>query len=240
MIDIKYGENKPVTGDNYDKSLAVKCVNGTFVGKKNDNVIAYKDIPFVGRQPVGELRRKAPSDYVKDNGVYEAYYYGKAPVQATGDIAAEYGTGEDCLYLNIWKADDDTTKKPVMVWIYGGAFEVGGTTDPQYDCHNLVKENPEVIFVTIAYRLSFFGFLHLSHLPDGKDYPDAQNLGLLDQLAALKWVHENISNFGGDPDNVTVWGESAGAAKDIAFLHGCNRDEMNTFMGAIETNIWNA
>ena len=341
MINMN-GENHKITGGNYDKSLAVKCVNGTFVGKKTDDVIAYKGIPFVGNQPVGKLRWKAPVDCVSDNGVYEAYYYGKAPVQTPGDIAAEYGTGEDCLYLNIWKADDTTaTKKPVMVWIYGGAFEVGGTTDPQYDCHNLVKENPDVIFVTISYRVSFFGFFHLSHLPDGKDYTDAQNLGLMDQIAALKWVHENISAFGGDPANVTIWGESAGAAsctllplvkgshkyfkrviaqsgtpvqtrtpnqaiactdklmeelgcktvadllklsaeeianaweklfgfyqvlgirtfperdgnylpfdtwkayadgaaKDIEFLHGCNKDEMNTFMGAIEKDVWNA
>ena len=209
---IKYIENKQITGDNYDKSLAVKCVNGTFVGKKTDNVISYKGIPFVGKQPVGNLRWKAPTDFVADSGVYEAYYYGKSPVQTPGDVAAEYGIGEDCLYLNIWKADDNIKNKPVMVWIYGGAFEVGGTTDPQYDCHNLIKENPDVIFVTISYRLSFFGFLHLSHLPDGKNYSDAQNLGLLDQLAALKWIRDNISNFGGDPDNVTIWGESAGAA----------------------------
>jgi para-nitrobenzyl esterase len=226
------------------------------------------------------------------------------------------------------------------VWIYGGGFEVGGTTDPQYDCHNLAKETPDVIFVTLAYRVSFFGFLHLSHLPDGKDYQDASNLGLMDQLMALKWVHENISSFGGDPDNVTIWGESAGggscsllplvkgshkyfkrviaqsgapaqtrsteqaieitnkvmeelgcktvadlmkvsaekftetwtrlygffqvlgirtfperdgkflpldpwkayangAAKDIEFLQGCNRNEMNTFLGVIGVDRWN-
>ena len=119
---------------------------------------------------------------------------------------------ENCLYLNLWKSDEVTTeKKPVIVWIYGGGFEVGGTTDPMYDCTNLVKENPEVIVVTITYRVSFLGFLHLSHLSDGKDYPDAQNLGLMDQMMALKWVKENIAAFGGDPDNVTIWGESAGA-----------------------------
>ena len=99
-----------------------------------------------------------------------------------------------------------------MVWIHGGAFEIGGTADPLYQCHNLVKENPEVILVSIEYRVGVFGFFHLSHLPDGKDFLDAQNLGLMDQLAALKWIKENISNFGGDPENVTIWGESAGAA----------------------------
>ena len=209
----QYVENKEITDGRYDKSLAVKCINGIFVGKKAENVIAYKGIPFVGQQPVGDLRWKAPVDVTPNDGIYEAYNYGKAPVQAPGDIAAEYGMGEDCLYLNIWKAEETTTeKKPVIVWIYGGGFEVGGTTDPQYDCHNLVKENPDVILVTISYRVSFFGFLHLSHLPDGKDYQDAANLGLMDQVKALKWVHENIAGFGGDPGNVTIWGESAGGA----------------------------
>ena len=335
-------KNKRVTGGSYDKALAVKCVNGTFVGEKTENIIAYKGIPFVGRQPVGDLRWKAPVDVVHDDGIYEAYNYGKAPVQAPGDSAVKYGMSEDCLYLNIWKADKAADgKKPVMVWIYGGGFEVGGTTDPQYDGHNFVKENPDVILVTIAYRVSFFGFLHLSHLPDGKDYDDASNLGLMDQIMALKWVHENIEAFGGDPDNVTIWGESAGgasttllplvkgshkyfkrviaqsgspsqtrtpeqaiactnklmetlgcktvadlmkvsaeeladtwarlygfyqvlgirtfperdgkflplntweayangAAKDITFLQGCNKDEMNTFLGVIGEDAWNA
>ena len=208
----QYVENQKIIDGIYDQALAVKCINGTFVGKKAENIISYKGIPFVGQQPVGNLRWKAPVDVTPDEGIYEAYYYGKAPVQASGDPAAEYGTGEDCLYLNIWHADDEAKKKPVIVWIYGGAFDVGGTTDPQYDCHKFIQENPEVIVVTISYRVSFLGFFHLSHLPDGKDYPDAQNLGLLDQLMALKWVHENIVGFGGDPDNVTIWGESAGAA----------------------------
>jgi para-nitrobenzyl esterase len=120
--------------------------------------------------------------------------------------------GEDCLYLNVWKTDNEPgKKKPVMVWIHGGAFVSGGTGLELFDCANLVKEHPDVIFVTIQYRLGALGFLHLSHLPDGADYSDAQNLGLLDQKMALKWVHENIAAFGGDTDNVTIWGESAGA-----------------------------
>ena len=338
----QYGENRQITDGNFDQSLAVKCINGTFVGKKADNIISYKGIPFVGQQPVGNLRWKAPVDVTPNDGVYEAYYYGKAPVQEVGDPAAEYGTGEDCLYLNVWKADKEAAKKkPVIVWIFGGGFDVGGTTDPMYDCTNLLNENPDVIVVTISYRINVFGFFHLSHLSDGKDYPDAQNLGLLDQLKGLKWVHENIAAFGGDPDNVTIWGESAGAgsctllplikgshqyfkrviaqsgapaqtrsteqaiactnslmeklgcktvadllkisaedimkvwapilglysalgirtmperdgiylpfdpweayangaAKDIEFLQGCDKDEMNTFMGALGVDAWNA
>ena len=205
-----YGnENLPITNGNYDKSLAVKCINGTFVGKKEENIISYKGIPFVGQQPVGDLRWKAPVDVTPNNDVYEAYYFPKASCQDKSVIPYQ---GEDCLYLNVWRSNDEPgKKKPVMVWIHGGAFAAGGTGIELFDCANLTKENPDVIFVTIQYRLGVLGFLHLSHLSDGKDYPDAQNLGLLDQKMALKWVHENIAAFGGDPNNVTIWGESAGA-----------------------------
>ena len=218
MIELKekartqYGENKKITDDNYDKSLAVKCVNGTFIGKKAENTIVYRGIPFVGEQPVGELRWKAPVDVIPDEGVYEAYYNGKCAPQREVEYSSAYVQGEDCLYLNVWKADDASTeKKPVMVWVHGGGYEVGGTVDPGYDFQNFVTENPDVIVVSIAYRLGVLGFLHLSHLEDGADYPDAQNLGLMDQLAALKWIHQNIASFGGNPDNVTIFGESGGA-----------------------------
>ena len=194
------GENKPITDGNYDKSLAVKCINGTFVGRKNDNIIVYRGIPYVGKQPVGDLRWKAPVDAVPNDGVYEAYYNAKSGYgNPSFEVGSLYYLSEDSLYLNVFKADEASAKKkPVMVWIHGGAFESGGTIDPMFDCINLVKENPDVIVVTIAYRL--------------KDYQDSQNLGLLDQKMALKWVHENIAGFGGDPDNVTIFGESAGAA----------------------------
>ena len=192
-----------------NNSLAVKCINGTFVGTKTENIISYKGIPFVSQQPIGNLRWKAPVEFAPNDGVYEAYHFAKLAVQ---DKSITDYQGEDCLYLNVWKADDASAeKKPVMVWIHGGAFAAGGTGIELFDCTNLVKENPDVVFVTVAYRLGALGFLHLSHLADGKEYPDAQNLGLLDQKMAFKWVHENIANFGGDPDNVTIWGESAGA-----------------------------
>ena len=280
--------NKKITDSHYDQSLAVKCINGTFVGKKSERVITYKGIPFVDQQPVGDQRWKAPVEYTPNDGIYEAYNYARLSCQ---DLSITDYQGEDCLFLNVFKADDTATKKPVMVWIHGGAFVAGGTGIPLFDCTELVKENPDVIYVTIPYRLGVLGFLHLSHLVDGKDYPDAQNLGLLDQKMALKWVHENIAAFGGDPSNVTIWGESAGAgsvtmqplikgsqqyfqkvlmkvdartlidtaaetvalrmfpvrdgrilpldpwkeyengiAKDIIFLQGCNKDEMNCFV----------
>ena len=214
QMEALYGENQTITDGNYDAALAVKCVNGTFVGKKTDeSVIAYKGIPYVGAQPVGEYRWKAPVDVAPDEGVYEAYYFGKVPCQeaSVGQRGSLYPQGEDCLHLNIWKADDTgDQKKPVMVWIHGGAYEVGGTPEPREEGTNFVHENPDVILVSVEYRLNALGFLHLSHLPDGADYPDAQNLGLMDQMAALKWIHENIAGFGGDPERVTIFGQSAG------------------------------
>ena len=198
-MENQHDANKKITDGNYDKALAVKCVNGTFVGKKTENIIAYKGIPFVGEQPVGKLRWKPPVDVVSDDGVYEAYYNAKSACQ--NKEMSDY-QGEDCLYLNIWKADEASDeKKPVMVYIHGGAYVAGGTGIPLFDCHDFVKENPDVIVVTIAYRLGVLGFLHLSHLTDGGDYTQSQNVGLMDQLTALKWVHENIAGFGGDPDN---------------------------------------
>ena len=156
----RYGENKRITDGNYDKSLAVKCLNGTFVGKRSENILVYKGIPFVGKQPVGDLRWKAPVDCVADDGVYEAYYNAKS---AYGNEDLEDGSlyyqGEDCLYLNVWKVDDEFTgKKPVMVWVHGGAYEAGGTADLMFDFVNFLKENPDVIVVSIAYRLGIFGF----------------------------------------------------------------------------------
>ena len=213
QVRARYGENKKITDDSYDKSLAVKCVNGTFVGKKKWGIVSYKGIPFVGEQPVGKNRFKKPVPYEEDEGVYEAYHFAKASLQpeSSDDAGALAVVGEDCLYLNIWKNTSDTSeKKPVMVWIHGGGFTQGATVNPLYDGNNFVRDNGEVILVSIAYRVGGLGFIHLSHLSGGEEYPDAQNLGILDQMMALKWVHENIAAFGGDPDNVTIFGESAG------------------------------
>ncbi len=127
QLRAQYGENKKITDGDYDKALAVQCVNGTFVGRKTKNIIAYRGIPFVGKPPVGELRWKAPVDVETDDGIYEAYYNAKS---AYGNEQLETGSlfyqDEDCLYLNIWKADKTPVNtKPVMVWIHGGAFEGG-------------------------------------------------------------------------------------------------------------------
>ena len=110
------GENKPITDGHYDQSLAVKCINGTFVGRKTDNITVFRGIPYVGKQPVGELRWKAPVDVVPNDGVYEAYYNAKSAYGNPGfEVGSIYYQDEDCLYLNVFKSDEASAKKPVMV-----------------------------------------------------------------------------------------------------------------------------
>lgn len=205
-----FGENRIIHGS-YDKSLSAKCANGCYVGKEKDGILCFKGIPFA-RPPVGALRWKAPEAPENSDEIREAYYFGKSPVQAPwySELASCYPTGEDCLYLNIWTARNRESKKPVMVFIHGGAYGYGGTSDPLYDGLNFVKANPEVLLVTIAYRVGVMGFIDFSEVDGSEGYEDSCNLGLLDQIRALQWIRENIASFGGDPDNITLFGESAG------------------------------
>ena len=129
-----------------------------------------------------------------------------------GEIASNYEIGEDCLYLNIWKNNDNEKNKPVMVFIHGGAFGWGGTSDLLYEGFNFVKNHKDIILVTIAYRVGMMGFIDLTQIKGGENYKASPNLGLLDQIQALKWINKNIENFGGDKNNVTIFGESAGAS----------------------------
>jgi para-nitrobenzyl esterase len=115
---------------------------------------------------------------------------------------------EDCLYLNVWSPGLDDARRPVLIWIHGGAFNVGSGSQPPYDCRKLAKRGNAVV-VTLNYRLGALGFLNLNEVTKGR-IPAMGNEGLLDQIAALKWVRDNIAAFGGDPGNVTVFGESAG------------------------------
>ncbi len=205
-----YGENKTITGD-YNVEHSVNCENGTFVGKCNDGVLSFKGIPFA-KPPINELRWKAPQPVEQSNEIKEAYYFGKSPIQQPwySELASCYPQSEDCLYLNVWADKDKSVKKPVMVFIHGGAYGYGGTSDPLYDGQNFIKAHSDVILVTIAYRVGVMGFIDFSMVEGGEGYEDSCNLGLLDQIEALKWIQRNIAAFGGDPKNVTIFGESAG------------------------------
>ena len=202
--------NSEITGD-YDKAHAVKCVNGTFVGTEEHGVASWLGIPYA-KPPVGERRFKAPEYVDASDRVFEAKYYGKCAIESDGypDNVQKLHS-EDCLYLNIWlNADDKTEKKPVMVWIHGGAYVVGSGSQASYSGANLVQKQSDIIMLTINYRLNMYGFMDFSSVPGGENFGTAPCNGLLDQAMALRWVHENIAAFGGDPDNVTIFGQSAG------------------------------
>ena len=193
-------------------SFPVKCLNGTFLGKEEENIISYKGIPFA-KPPIKNLRWRPPSECNNSNDIFEAYSFQKSPIQIhdKGEASSYYEIGEDCLYLNIWKNNDNEKNKPVIVFIHGGGFGWGGTVDPIYNGHNFVKNHKDIIFVSVTYRLSILGFLDLTQIKGGENYKESPNLGLLDQIQSLKWINKNIENFGGDKDNITIMGESAGA-----------------------------
>jgi para-nitrobenzyl esterase len=119
------------------------------------------------------------------------------------------GPSEDCLYLNLWRPEHAAAKLPVMVWIFGGGFAAGSTSEPRQDGGNLCKKG--VLVVSLGYRLGVFGYLALPELSRESAYGGSGDYGLMDQVAALEWVKRNIAAFGGDPDNVTIFGESAGS-----------------------------
>ena len=207
-----YGENKIITGD-YDASLAAVCNNGVFVGLNDNGVISYKGIPYA-EAPVGNLRWKNPVPAKDSETVYQAYYYGYSPVQTEwpSEVGSYYPQSEDCLTLNVWSNTNGPSEgKTVMVFFHGGSYGWGAVSDPMYDGRNLIEKYPDVILVTVEYRLGILGFIDFSSVPGGEEYSTSGNLGLLDQVCALKWINKNISAFGGNPDNVTIFGESAGA-----------------------------
>ena len=212
----KYGVNRVIEGA-YDRSIAAKCENGTFVGKREGELLRFLGIPFA-KPPVGKQRWKRPVPVTPDHQVYEAYYNGKTPIQTEwpSEQASYYPQGEDCLYLNIWCSEDCLKKslrkknRPVMVFFHGGSYGWGGTADPLYDGARFVESQPDIILVTVGYRTGLMGFVDLSQLEGGEDFPDAPNLGIFDQIEALRWIQRNIASFGGDPANVTIFGESAG------------------------------
>lgn len=208
----RYGESEIIYGE-YDGSLAAVCNNGVFVGLADNGVISYKGIPYA-EPPVGELRWKDPVPARDSEIVRQAYYFGYSPIQSEwpSEVGSYYPQIEDCLTLNVWSNTNGPAEgKTVMVFFHGGSYGWGATSEPMYDGHHLVEKYPNIVLVTVEYRLGVLGFIDFSSVPGGEAYATSGNLGLLDQICALQWVQKNIAAFGGDPDNVTVFGESAGA-----------------------------
>ena len=190
-------------------NCTVKTRYGTFNGFVDENGIqTWLGIPYA-QPPVGKLRWQAPQKLQPTDKTFDAKKFGFSAIQEDDKLerASQNTQSEDCLTLNIWTRGEGKNK-PVMVFIHGGSFMHGGTSDPTYSGTNIVKAH-DVIVVTFNYRLNIFGFMNLSAVDS--TFEDSGHLGTCDQIAALAWVKENIAEFGGNPDNVTIFGESAGS-----------------------------
>lgn len=183
----------------------VKVEGGWIQGTVEEDLTIYKGIPFAA-PPVGELRWRAPQPVEKWEGIKQATEFAPAPVQGGNPPS---GKSEDCLYLNIWTPVKSAKERiPVLVWIHGGGFSFGSTAEPVYSGEMLAKKG--VVLVSIAYRVGQPGFLVHPELSAENPHGVSGNYGLLDMIAGLEWIRENIAAFGGDPDKVTIFGESAG------------------------------
>jgi para-nitrobenzyl esterase len=189
----------------------VRVEGGEVKGAVENTVLSFKGIPFAA-PPVGELRWRPPQPAASWTGVRDATAYGHDCAQKPFESdAAPLGTepSEDCLVVNVWRpADSGAARVPVMVWIYGGGFVNGGSSPAVYDGSQFARHG--LVLVSFNYRLGRFGFF--AHPALSREHPDEPkgNYGYMDQIAALKWVKRNIAAFGGDPDDITVFGESAG------------------------------
>lgn len=196
----------------------VKTTQGLVQGYTNNKIAIYKGIPFA-QPPVGDLRWKVPMPARPWKGIKSCTTYSASPMQtppspfmfwSTEFLIPKEPIGEDCLYLNIWTgATVPKDKKPVIVYIYGGGFRSGGTACQIYDGESMAKKG--IIFVSINYRVGVFGFFAHPELSKEVKEHASGNYALMDMIAALKWVKQNIKAFGGDPGNVTIAGQSAGA-----------------------------
>lgn len=201
-------------------SATVETAHGRVAGAAKDGVLRFNGIPFA-KAPVGKLRWRMPEPAEPWSGVRDCARFGAIAPQISGNAEAILGgtagsKSEDCLFLNIWTPACDSARRPVMVWIHGGAFVTGAGSVGTYNGKHLATRG-DVVIVTINYRLGAFGFLNLKDATDGT-CPGTGSEGIADQIAALAWVKENIAQFGGDPNNVTIFGESAGGMSVGALL----------------------
>ena len=194
--------------------VQLRTANGVLEGvvSADGKVRTFKGVPYAA-PPVGPLRWKAPQPAPSWSGVRKAVEYGPRAMQGRifdDMVFDDAGPSEDCLYLHLWMpANPPSAKLPVMVWIHGGGFVAGSCSEPRQDAGNLSKKG--VMVVTFNYRLGVFGFLAHPALTRESGHDASGNYGLLDQVAALQWIKQNIATFGGDPGNVTIVGESAGS-----------------------------
>lgn len=195
-----------------DRPSAV-CTNGVFVGtyEEETGVVTFKGIPFA-KQPVGDLRWKAPQPAEASDDVFDAVVSGPSALQTRDDTepASLREQSEACLTLDLWTKNLTGEKKPVMVFIHGGSYGWGGSAHPNCNGQYLTDAHENLILVSVNYRLDALGYIDFSSVEGGEDFPDSGYLGVLDVIEALNWMKANIEAFGGDPENITIFGESAG------------------------------
>lgn len=199
--------------------VRARTTAGQLRGAETEGIRAFKSVPYAA-PPVGANRWRAPQPVQPWTGVRDALDLPPSCPQPTRRPAGwtqEQATSEDCLYLNVWTpAVGDGGRRPVMVWIHGGGYSIGSGSWPLYDGTALARRG-DVVVITVNHRLGPFGYLHLGELA-GEEYASSGNNGQLDLVAVLEWVRDNVANFGGDPGNVTVFGESGGGAKISTLL----------------------
>ena len=194
---------------------------GRLEGEEQAGLFVFKGVPFAAATD-GVRRWLPPKKPPAWTGVRDARRFGavahqnSVTNQALAAMKIDQAHSEDCLNLNVWTAGLDRARRPVMVWIHGGGFTIGAGSQEIYNGSVLARRG-DVVIVTINYRLGPLGFLRLNDVTNGR-IPSSGNEGLLDQIAALQWVRDNIAEFGGDPDNVTIFGESAGGMSVGALL----------------------
>lgn len=211
----------------YAQNPVLSIANGKIEGltSADKSTQIFKGIPFAA-PPTGNLRWKAPQPVKNWNGTKECKVFSPSPMQNKPQpfycwseefIAQPEPLSEDCLYLNVWTtAKSKNEKQPVFLWIYGGGLSSGSANCAIYDGEEMAKKG--VVFVSINYRVGVFGFMAHPELTQESGYNASGNYGFLDQIEALKWVQKNIAAFGGDPDNVTIAGQSAGAFSVTALI----------------------
>jgi para-nitrobenzyl esterase len=198
----------------------VATSRGRLEGSEEGDLVVFRGIPFA-RAALGPRRFRPAEPAAPWDGVREARRFGPAAPQNAAEMGPIFRLGigetaEDCLHLNVWTPAPDVARRPVLVWIHGGAFVLGAGSQLLYEGSALSRRG-DVVVVTLNYRLGALGFLHLA-TRFGASLPTSGNEGLLDQIAALEWVRDEIASFGGDPDNVTIFGESAGSMSCATLL----------------------
>jgi para-nitrobenzyl esterase len=194
------------------ETIVLETVSGRLAGERSGDLFVFRGIPYA-QPPVGPLRWRLPEPAEAWTGVREATHFApicpQAPTQIEALLGGSLGAqSEDCLYLNVWTPGCDGGRRPVMVWIHGGAFVIGAGSQSIYNGRHLAAR--DCVVVTLNYRLGVFGFLNLADGTGESEFGSGAE-GIADQVLALHWVKQNIAAFGGDPENVTVFGESAGA-----------------------------